>query len=488
MIDLDILLNRGVDTIYPSREALAAALQSGKKLTLYLGMDPTGALLHIGHTIPLRKLAHFQKAGHKVILLVGDFTARIGDPTGKDKTRVPLTPEQVVENAKTYRAQAAKILDFDDPVNPIELRYNSTWLAKLNFADVVKLASEFTVQQMLERDMFQRRHHGQIICPNPTCRNKFVSPLIRSTRKEDMGVEGVMSFQGDERTEGRSGHNFPAFIVEEICPKCNKKIGNYISKPSKESSPAEMKNWMDFTRNNIIKPSPISLHEFFYPLMQGYDSVAMDVDLEVGGTDQTFNMLAGRTLQKSINHKEKFVVTVPLLADSNGVKVGKSEGNVIAITAEPADLYGKIMALGDDVILQCFELCTDVPMVDIKAMEKELKAGANPRDYKMRLAREIVTLYNDAAAATFAESEFHKIFADKGRPEHIPTQPQPATTELLSIVVELGLEANKSGAKRLVEQGGLKVNDVKITDWKTPLQLKPGDVVQAGKRKFVQIS
>jgi len=394
MNDLDLLLHRGVDTIYPSPEALMERLQTKQPITLYLGVDPTGALLHIGHTVALRKLAQFQKAGHKVILLIGDFTGRIGDPTGKDKTRIPLTSEQLLANAQTYQEQAAKILDFNHPTNPIDLRYNSDWLAKLTFADVIKLAAHFTVQQMLERDMFEKR-----------------------------------------------------------------------------------------LRDN----KPISLHEFFYPLMQGYDSVAMDVDLEIGGTDQTFNMLAGRTLQRTINQREKFVITVPLLADSNGVKIGKSEGNVIAITAEPADLYGKIMALGDDVILQCFELCTDVPMTDIKAMEQELKAGANPRDYKMRLAREIVTLYNDANAAAFAESEFRKIFTDKGKPEHIPTQSLPTTTELLSIIVELGLEINKSGAKRLVEQGGLKVNDVKVLDWKTPLQLKSGDILQAGKRKFVQV-
>lgn len=392
---LDILLQRGVDTIYPTRDALKQRLQTDGPLTLYLGVDPTGADLHIGHTVALRKLAQFQQAGNKVILLIGDFTGTIGDPTGKDKTRVPLTPEQLHDNAKHYQQQASKILDFNHPTNPVEIRFNSTWLAKLTFTDVIKLASHFTVQQMLERDMFQKR-----------------------------------------MSDGK----------------------------------------------------PISLHEFFYPLMQGYDSVAMDVDLEIGGTDQTFNMLAGRTLQRVINQHEKFVLTVPLLADSNGVKIGKSEGNVIAIMAEPADLYGKIMALGDDVILQTFELCTDVPMTDIKQMEQELKAGANPRDYKMRLAREIVTIYNDAAAATFAEAEFHKIFADKGRPEHIPTQPLPATTELLTIIVELGLETNKSGAKRLVEQGGLKVNDEKVTDWKTPLQLKSGDILQAGKRKFVQIA
>lgn len=394
MTDLTTLLHRGVDTIYPSTEALQEFINSGKKLTLYLGVDPTGAQLHIGHTVALRKLAQFQQAGHKVILLIGDFTGRIGDPTGKDKTRVPLTSEQLAANAETYKQQAAKILRFDDPVNPVELRYNSTWLAKLTFAEVIKLAAHFTVQQMLERDMFERR---------------------------------------------------------------------------------------------LRENKPISMHEFFYPLMQGYDSVAMDVDLEVGGTDQTFNMLAGRTLQKSINNREKFVVTVPLLADSHGVKIGKTEGNVIAITAPAEDLYGKVMALGDDVIVQAFELCTDVSMAEIAAMQQAMQGGANPKEFKMRLAREIVTLYHSAAAATTAEEQFNQVFRDKGRPDDMPKAAIPATTEALTVLVELELAKNKSAAKRLFEQGGVHVNDVTVRDWHAPFELKAGDVVQVGKRTFIEL-
>jgi tyrosyl-tRNA synthetase len=386
---MDILLERGVDTIYPSLKKLKEKLATGDKLTLYLGVDPTGALLHIGHTIPLRKLAQFQQAGHKVILLMGDFTAVIGDPTGKDKTRVPLTSGQILKNAETYKEQASKILDFNHPINPVEIRYNSTWLAKLTFTEVIKLAAHFTVQQMLERDMFERRiKHGQ----------------------------------------------------------------------------------------------PISLHEFLYPLMQGYDSVALDVDLEVGGTDQTFNMLAGRTLQREINQREKFVITVPLLADANGVKIGKSEGNVIAITAKPADLYGKIMALGDDVVEQCFELCTDLPMTEIKQIVQ-----GNPKQAKMRLAREIVTIYHSAEAAAQAEQEFNTVFSKHGKPSDIPNKLIPNTTEPPAILVELALAENKSAAKRLFEQGGVKINDQKITDWKKPLVLKSGDVIQVGKRNFIAV-
>lgn len=394
MSQFDELLDRGVDSIYPSREALAERLRSGQPLTLYLGVDPTGAQLHIGHTVALRKLAQFQRAGHKVILLIGDFTGRIGDPTGKDKTRLPMTAEQLKRNAQTYKKQAGLILDFEHKKNPVEMRYNSKWLAKLTFEEIIQLAAHFTVQQMLERDMFERRWR-----------------------------------------EGK----------------------------------------------------PISLHEFFYPLMQGYDSVAMDVDLEVGGTDQTFNMLAGRTLQKAIHQREKFVMTVPILADSNGVKIGKSEGNVIAITAEPADLYGKIMALGDDVLIQAFELCTDVPMDEIASLQGQLEEGANPRDVKMRLAREIVTLYHDATAAQAAEVEFKNVFAHGGLPEDMPHMALPNTTDGLSILVELGLVDSKSDAQRLFTQGGVKVNDVKVEDWKSPLQLNSGDVVQVGKRKYIRI-
>jgi len=243
----------------------------------------------------------------------------------------------------------------------------------------------------------------------------------------------------------------------------------------------------DMFQQRMQANKPISLHEFFYPLMQGYDSVAMNVDLEIGGTDQTFNMLAGRDLQRIINQKEKCVLTVPLLADANGVKIGKSEGNVIAITAEPADLYGKIMALGDDVILQTFELCTDVAMTEIHQFKQQLAQGVNPRDLKMRLAREIVTLYYSATAAEQAEVEFKRIFAEHAKPSAIPKVALPQTTELLHILVELKLAASKTESKRLFEQGGVKLNDQKLLDWRQPLQLKAGDIIQVGKRKFVQI-
>ncbi|MFA6027388.1 MAG: tyrosine--tRNA ligase [Patescibacteria group bacterium] len=387
------VLTRGVDTIYPNKKRLEEKMRRGERLTLYFGVDPTGFDLHIGHSVPLRKLAQFQQLGHRVILLIGDFTGMIGDPSGKDKTRKPLTREQVLKNAKDYKRQAAKILDFDNKTNPIEIKFNSSWLAKLTLKEVVELAANFTVQQMIERDMFERR---------------------------------------------------------------------------------------------IKEHQPISLHEFLYPLMQGYDSVAMNVDMEIGGSDQTFNMLAGRTLMDKILHKEKFVLSVPLLTDSRGVKIGKTEGNIIAICAEPNDLYGKIMALGDDVIIKTFEYCTDVPMEKIHQMEKDLKTGLNPKDYKARLAYEIVKIYSGEKAAQKAGEEFKKQFAEKKTPTEIPEVTINGKATLLEIIKSIGLASSGSESKRLIEQKGIKINGKPIVSWKDKINFKIGDILQRG-RKFKKI-
>ena len=258
---IENLLTRGVDKIYPAKEALEKVLRSsGKKLKLYQGFDPTGAKLHIGHAVAIRKLRQFQDLGHEVIFLIGDFTALIGDPSGKAQGRPLLTKQQVLDNAKDYQQQVAKILRFDGN-NPVKILFNSDWLSKLKLEDILKLSTHFTVQQMIERDMFQVR----------------------------------------------------------------------------------LKN------KNLI-----GLQEFLYPLMVGFDSVAMKVDLEMGGSDQTFNMLAGRKLVEQILHKEKFVMTVPLLTDSKGVKIGKTEGNAIGLSDHPNEFFAKIMSLGDDAILPFF--------------------------------------------------------------------------------------------------------------------------------------
>ncbi len=387
---IEEVLSRGVDTIYPTKEKLQAELESGKRLRLYLGIDPTGADLHLGHTVPLRKLRQLQDLGHEVILLVGDFTGMIGDPTGKDKTREPLTREQVLENAKTYKEQAGKILDFNGD-NPVQVKFNSEWLSKLTMEEVVNLSSNFTVQQMLQRDMFKRR------------------------------------------------------IKEE---------------------------------------KDIGFHEFLYPLMQGYDSVVMDVDLEIGATDQMFNMMAGRTLQRKLKDREKFVLTVPLLTDSEGRKIGKTTGNYIALNSGPNDLFGQVMALGDDVIFNCFVMCTDVSLEEIEAMKK---AKNNPRDDKARLAKELVRMYYDEATADKAEQEFEKIFKNKEKPTDIPEKKIEATTDLIDLLTQLEMVSSKSDARRMVQQGAVKINDVKIEDFEKEIEVKDGDVIQVGKRKFAKI-
>src|SRR3989344_4887360 len=272
---IDELLVRGVENIYPKKEFLESLLKSGKKLTLYTGYDPTAPTLHIGHGITMMKLRQFQDLGHKVIMLIGDFTGMIGDPTDKTATRQKLTREEVLVNCKNYQEQASTILNFKGE-NAVEVKFNSEWLGKMNFLDILELTSHFTVQRMLERDMFEKRQEEK---------------------------------------------------------------------------------------------KPIYLHEFLYPVMQAYDSVAMDVDGEVGGNDQTFNMLAGRDLMKDLKDKEKFVLTMKLLADATGKKMGKSEGNMVALADSAEDMFGKVMSWTDGMILGGFELCTKVPMSEIKKIE-----------------------------------------------------------------------------------------------------------------------
>lgn len=380
------LLTRGVANIYPTREFLEKELTSGRQLTLYTGYDPTGPSLHIGHGITMLKLRQFQDLGHKIIMLIGDFTAMIGDPTDKSAARTRLTREEVLENCKKYQEQAASILNFSGE-NPVEVRYNNDWLGKMNFADVLELSSHFTVQQILERDMFEKR------------------------------------------------------IAEE---------------------------------------KPIFLHEFLYPLMQGYDSVAMNVDGEVGGNDQTFNMLAGRTLMKEIQQKEKFVLTVKLLADENGKKMGKSEGNMIALSDSPEDMFGKVMTWGDGVIRNSFELCTRLPMNEIE----EIMKAENPRDAKLKLAFTITEAFLGTAAAEQGRDYFAKTIQNKERPDEIP-ELAPSTYDIVTVLVEAGFVKSKSEAQREIEGGGVKINDVKVADYKTTV--KAGDVIQKGKRFFVTV-
>ncbi|MBI4133605.1 tyrosine--tRNA ligase [Candidatus Uhrbacteria bacterium] len=390
------LLTRGVDTIYPSREALEKALCSGKRMRLYNGIDPTGPELTLGHSVVLRKLEQFRALGHEVILLIGDFTARIGDPTGKTSARKPLTLEEVLANAKRYKEQASPILKFDDTTNPVTVRYNSAWWDSMSVRDFLKLGYLVSVQRLLERDMFEERMK-----------------------------------RGEE----------------------------------------------------------VSFTELTYPLLQGYDSVAMDVDLEVGGTDQTFNMLMGRRLVDRLKHKAKFVLTTPLLTDASGKKIGKTEGNVIAIDASPDELYGKIMALGDDAIRPVFELCTDVPTDEIREMTRAMKQGTNPRDFKARLAHTLVTLYHSKKAADVVAKNFVTLFRKHEAPEKMPELRVKKTKwNVVDLLVETKLAPSRSEARRLLEQGGIKIDGHTLEGADVEaLITKRGHVLQRGKRQFVRI-
>jgi len=380
------VLSRGVEVIYPNRKALEKALKSGKKLRIYNGIDPTGKL-HLGHLTVLRKLRQFQDLGHETIVLIGDFTATIGDPTGKYTTRKMLTRKQVSAYAKSYKKQIEKILDF----NKVNVRFlhNEKWSNKLKPIDMLTLASKFTVARLLERDMFQKRI--------------------------------------------KAGQN-------------------------------------------------IHVHEFLYPIFQAYDSVSMDVDLEIGGSDQTFNMLAGRTLMKKMKNKEKFVLTTKLLVDPTGKKMGKTEGNLIPLTEEPKEMYGKIMAWPDTLLETGFELLTDLPLKEVK------KIIAKPRQAKAQLAREIVTLCHSKKLALLAEKEFNKVFKEKGLPSQIPVfTTSKRVYPLIDLLFNSKLASSKSEARRIISQGGVKIDGEVKRDWQEKIELKEGVIIQVGKRKFLKI-
>jgi tyrosyl-tRNA synthetase len=390
------LLTRGVDAIYPSREALEKVLRSGKKLKLYQGFDPTGTQLHIGHMVGFRKLRHWQDLGHEVIFLIGDGTGQAGDPSGKLKAREKFfTNEELRTNAKDYVMQASKIVRFEGE-NAIKIMYNGDWLNKLGLADMLDILGHLSLQQLLERDMFQER----------------------------------------------------------------------------------------LKRNETV-----NMREFIYPLLQGYDSVAMGVDLELGGSDQMFNMLVGRQLVKDYLNKEKFVMTTPLLADSEGRKIGKSEGNVIGLTDAPSDLFGKIMGLSDDVILQCLEVLTDVSLEEINTIKKNIEQGENPMNAKKRLAFDIVKQLNSENDATAAQEHFERTVQKKELPSKISevkiTGNEPMKLEQL--VFETGMVGSKSEAKRVIEQGGVEVEGKRITDPNAMITPQNDMVIRAGKRKNIRI-
>lgn len=384
-VKLEKVLTRGVEAIYPSKEELLNVLKTGRKLRIYNGIDPTSPHLHLGHMVILRKLAQFQNLRHKIVLLIGDFTGMIGDPTGKLSTRTQLTHQQVLKNAKNYPAEIAKFLKFTGS-NPAEIKYNSQWLSKLSAVDWFKLASQVTYQQLIERDMFQAR---------------------------------------------------------------------------------------------IKQGKDIFLHEFFYPLMQAYDSVVLDVDLEIGGTDQTFNMLMGRRLAKKLKKKEKFVLTTKLLTDPTGVKMGKTAGNMINLDENPNDMFGKIMSLPDKTLPSFFELLTEVESDEI---------SKNPLEAKKLLATEILKQLFSETEAKKAKEEFERVFQKRQTPVAAPIfKPKAKTYGITDLLVEANLAKSKSEAKRLVEQGAVDVNQAKITNPQTAVITKEGTIIRVGKYKFIQI-
>lgn len=389
-----LLMEKGVSEILPSRGFLEAALKSKQRLTIYCGFDPTAPTLHIGHAITLRKLRHFQDLGHHVIFLIGDFTARIGDPTDKSAARTKLTEKEIKKNLKAYKKQASKFIRFSGP-NPAKVKFNNKWLGKMKFADVLELASQMTVDQMLKRDMFAKR------------------------------------------------------IAEE---------------------------------------KPIYIHEFMYPLMQGYDSVAMDVDGEVGGNDQLFNMLAGRTLLKSIKNKEKFVVTMKLLADANGKKMGKSEGNMIALSDEPRDVYGKVMSWTDGMIVPGFELCTDYAPSQVATIKDEIEKGINPRDIKMRLAFEIVKSYTSEVDAQKAEEAFVGAFQKKEIPEFVAEVKSDLHLGLVAILASNNIVSSNSELKRLADAGAIShLESNKILSYEDVKKVPEKGTYKIGKNRFIKI-
>ncbi len=448
------VLTHNVERVYPTAEALQKVLESGKKLRLYVGVDPTSPHLHIGHAMQFKKLREFQDLGHEVILLIGSFTAMIGDPTDKAATRKQLTADEVMANAQTYKGQAAKIIRFDGE-NPAKMLFNDEWLAKLTLKEVVELSSQFTVQQMMERDMFEKRSSWKIICDS--CKNTFISPF---------------SFESLEVFEETNSDIFKETRVK--CSVCKKL--NYIAGD----------------KSKFLPPSPIGLHEFMYPLMQGFDSVAMDVDIEIGGNDQTFNMLAGRTLMKAgvLGHKpkEKFVVAVKLLTNDEGKKMSKSEGGMIAIDDAPEDMFGKIMSMGDSMITSYFTYVLDATEADLTNIKSRLDSGENPRDIKMELAERVVGLYHGNEAGEKARAHFVQVFQEHAAPEEMDEVHVADGTPLVDILVNTKLATSKTNARQLIGQGGVKVGNEVVKDEEMKIDASALPLVlQKGKRGFVRL-
>ena len=383
------LLRRGTGEII-SEEDLKEKLKENRPLTVKAGFDPTAPDLHLGHTVVLQKMKHFQQMGHNVIFLIGDFTGMIGDPSGKSETRKPLTKEQVLANAETYKEQVFKILDSEKTT----VMFNSAWLDKLGTRGVLELTAKATVARILERDDFQKRYHaGQ----------------------------------------------------------------------------------------------PIGMHEFMYPLMQGYDSVAMKADVELGGTDQKFNLLVGRDLLRSYGYKPQVAITMPIIEGLDGVqKMSKSLNNYVGISESPDEMFGKLMSITDELMFRYYTLLSDLSLSEIEKMKRDIDSGsAHPMEAKKLLAMEIVQRYHSAAAAKEARENFERVFSRKENPEDMPEY-NGSGKSLLDIIIALNFAQSKTDARRLAEQGGVYFNGERVSD----LAFVPSHegVLKVGKRRFAKIT
>ncbi|MCX6143998.1 MAG: tyrosine--tRNA ligase [Ignavibacteriales bacterium] len=392
------LIKRGASEIIPEEDLvkkLERSIKTNTPLRVKLGCDPSRPDLHLGHSVVLRKLRQFQDLGHQAILIIGDFTGMIGDPSGRNKTRPSLTLEETREFGQSYFEQATKILSSDR----VRMQYNSEWLGAMSFADVIKLASKYTVARMLERDDFTLRY----------------------------------------------------------------KAGE-----------------------------PISMHEFLYPLAQGMDSVAIKSDIELGGSDQKFNLLVGRDLQREYGQEPQVILTTPLLVGTDGVeKMSKSYDNYIGINEPATEIYGKTLRIPDNLIYEYFELASDVPNAELAGIKKQLEdSSVNPRDVKRRLARTFVTMYHSAAAAREAEAQFGKIFIDKEIPENIEEYVIPncaGETSLVGLMMVTKLASSKSEARRLIEQGGVSVDGERVGDLNAPVPTAKQFILKVGKRRFLKV-
>ncbi|OOZ37633.1 tyrosine--tRNA ligase [Solemya velesiana gill symbiont] len=388
------IIRRGADEML-LEETLVKKLERGKPLRIKAGFDPTAPDLHLGHTVLINKLRQFQDLGHEVMFLIGDFTAMIGDPTGKSATRPPLTRDDVLENAKTYEHQVFKILDAEKTT----VFFNSSWMGQMNASDMIQLAAKHTVARMLERDDFSKRYKG-----------------------------------------GQS----------------------------------------------------ISIHEFLYPLVQGYDSVAMKADVELGGTDQKFNLLVGRQLQEAYGQEPQVALTMPILEGVDGVqKMSKSLNNYVGIADKPDDMFGRIMSISDDLMWRYFELLSFKPMSDVNALQKQVEEGLNPRDAKVRLAMELVERFHSTADAEKANENFVARFRKGAMPDDMPELALDAGADGLAIanlLKDAGLVSSTSEAMRMIKQGAVKINGERVDDKGLVCEQGGTNIYQVGKRRFARVT